>query len=92
MAGSPDLGVLSASLTAAWPSDRSRRFGLAGPTSSRLSEIYRTDPERRHGMDMALAEYSRLLQTYPSLGYEVSILPKVGVKERCDFILRTLET
>lgn len=55
-------------------------------------EIYRTDPERRHGMDMALAEYSRLLQTYPSLGYEVSILPKVGVEERCDFILRMLET
>ena len=48
-------------------------------------EIYRTDPERRHGLDMALAEYSRLLQIYPSLGYEVSILPKVGVEERADF-------
>jgi predicted ATPase len=33
-----------------------------------------------------------LLHTYPSLGYEVSILPKVGVEERCDFILRTLDT
>jgi len=55
-------------------------------------EIYRTDPERRHGLDMALTEYSRLLQTYPSLGYEVSILPKVGVEERADFVLRTLET
>jgi predicted ATPase len=55
-------------------------------------EIYRTDPERRHGMDMALAEYSRLLQSYPSLGYAVSILPNVGVEERCDFILRTLDT
>src|SRR5215471_6309792 len=37
VAGSPDLGVLSASLTAAGPSDRSRRFGSAGPTSIRLS-------------------------------------------------------
>src|SRR5215467_15475666 len=37
VAGSPDLGVLSASLTAAGPSDRSRLFGLAGPTSVRLS-------------------------------------------------------
>src|SRR6516162_4506426 len=37
VAGSPDLGVLSASLTAAGSSDRSRRFGLAGPTSVRLS-------------------------------------------------------
>ena len=55
-------------------------------------EIYRTDPERRHGLDMALTEYSRLLQTYSSLGYEVSILPKVGVEERADFVLRTLET
>jgi predicted ATPase len=48
-------------------------------------------PERRHGLDMALAEYSRLLETYPSLGYEVVILPKVGVSERADFILNTLE-
>jgi len=55
-------------------------------------EIYRTDPERRHGLDMALAEYSRLLQIYPSLGYDVSILPKVGVEEPADFVLRTLET
>jgi predicted ATPase len=55
-------------------------------------EIYRTDPERRHGLDRALAEYSRLLQIYPSFGYEVSILPKVGVEERADFVLRTLET
>jgi predicted ATPase len=55
-------------------------------------EIYRTDGERRHGLDVALAEYSRLLQTYPSLGYEISILPKVPVLERADFVLRTLET
>jgi len=37
-------------------------------------EIYVTDPERRHGLDTALAECSRLLEAYPSLGYEVSIL------------------
>jgi predicted ATPase len=55
-------------------------------------EIYRTDGERRHGLDVALAEYSRLLRTYPSLGYEISILPKVSVLERADFVLRTLET
>ena len=54
-------------------------------------EIYESDPERRHGLDVALAEYSRLLETYPSLGYEVLILPKVGVSERADFILNTLE-
>jgi len=64
-----------------------RRVFVAPP----WPEIYETDPERRHGLDMALAEYSRLLETYPSLGYEVLILPKVGVSERADFILNTLE-
>ena len=64
-----------------------RRVFLAPP----WPEIYETDPERRHGLDVALTEYSRLLETYPSLGYEVLILPKIGVSERADFILNTLE-
>jgi predicted ATPase len=41
-------------------------------------------------LDVALAEYSHLLVSYPSLGYEVLILPKVTVPERADFILRAL--
>ena len=53
-------------------------------------EIYVTDPERRHGLDAANAEYQRLLDVYPSLGYEVMILPKVGVYERADLILHAL--
>jgi predicted ATPase len=53
-------------------------------------EIHVTDPERRHGFDAALAEYLRLLKAYPSLGYEVLVLPKVGVAERADFVLSTL--
>ncbi len=53
-------------------------------------EIYVTDPERRHGLNAAIAEYQRLLDVYPSLGYEVTILPKVGVPERADFVLHTL--
>jgi predicted ATPase len=64
-----------------------RRVFLAPP----WPEIYETDPERRHGLDVALGEYSRLLETYPSLGYEVLILPKVGVSERANFVLNTLE-
>ena len=76
-------------LTALGPANRyHQRVFLAPP----WPEIYETDPERRHGLDVALAEYSRLLETYPSLGYEVLILPKVGVSERADFILNTLET
>lgn len=53
-------------------------------------EIYETDSERRHDLDFAVAEYTRLLDTYPSLGYEVFILPKVSVEERADFVLNTL--
>jgi len=55
------------------------------------AEIYMTDAERRHGFDAALAEYSRLLETYPALGYDVFVLPKMGVVERADFVLTTLE-
>jgi predicted ATPase len=55
-------------------------------------EIYETDNERRHGPDAALAEYGRLLEVYPSLGYEVTILPKLGVSDRADFVLRALHS
>jgi predicted ATPase len=63
-----------------------RRVFLAPP----WPEIYRTDAERRHDLDTAVAEYSRLLKVYPSLGYEVILLPKSGVAERADFVLSTL--
>jgi predicted ATPase len=53
-------------------------------------EIYVTDPERRHGFEMAVAEYERLLQAYPALGYQISILPKLSVKARADFVLASL--
>jgi predicted ATPase len=53
-------------------------------------EIYVTDPERQHGLDTAMIEYQHLLSVYPDLGYEVIILPKVGVPERADFVLRAL--
>ncbi len=53
-------------------------------------EIYAIDHERRHGLDEARAEYERLLDVYPSLGYEVVILPKVGVAQRADFVIESL--
>jgi predicted ATPase len=53
-------------------------------------EIYATDAERRHGLEAALPEYSRLLATYSGLGYEVSVLPKIGVVPRADFVLSKL--
>jgi predicted ATPase len=53
-------------------------------------EIWVTDTERRHSFDAAVAEYRRLIEVYPSLGYEVTILPKVSVSERVDFVLSRL--
>jgi len=53
-------------------------------------EIHVQDTERRHGMDVALAEFDHLQNVYPALGYTISLLPKVGVAERADFVLETL--
>ena len=63
-----------------------RRVFLAPP----WPEIYVQDAERRHGLDSAISEYSRLLEVYPSQGYEVSILPKASVTQRADFVLDKL--
>ena len=80
MTGEPALETLVR------PRPYHRRVFLTPP----WPEIYGTDPERRHGLDSAVAEYERLLQDYPALGYEVVVLPKVSVAERADFVLATL--
>ena len=49
-------------------------------------EIYVGDRERRHDLSAAIAEYERISTDYPSLGYEVHVLPKIGVEERADFV------
>jgi hypothetical protein len=71
------------------PSPSSGESG-ANLISGGMPEIYVSDSERRHGLDAAVAEYQRLLDLYPSLGYEVTILPKVSVPERADFVLHSL--
>jgi predicted ATPase len=53
-------------------------------------EIYAADAERRHDLAAAEAEYARLVEAYPRLGYEVVILPKVSVAERANFILQRI--
>src|SRR5438874_6620570 len=53
-------------------------------------EIYVTDAERRHSFEAGLAEYERLEQVYPALGYEVIRLPKTTITERADFVLAAL--
>lgn len=64
-----------------------RRVFLAPP----WPEIYVQDTERRHDMDAARVEFEQLQCAYPSLGYSVSLLPKVSVAQRADFVLNTLE-
>jgi predicted ATPase len=54
-------------------------------------EIYVKDMERRHGFDDAVAEYVRLMEIYPSLGYEIVELPKIEITERADFVIRALK-
>lgn len=53
-------------------------------------DIYVGDRERRHDLSAAIAEYERLSADYPSLGYEVHVLPKIGVEERADFVTSVL--
>ncbi len=53
-------------------------------------EIYEIDPERRHSLEEALGEYERLLSVYPALGYEVVVMPKIGVAARADFVVGPL--
>ncbi|BDV39454.1 hypothetical protein DSM21852_27070 [Methylocystis bryophila] len=48
------------------------------------------DTERRHTFTDAVAEYDRLLLAYHELGYDTILLPKIGVGERADFVLRHL--
>ena len=63
-----------------------KRVFLAPP----WPEIYVLDQERRHGLVGAVAEYDRLIDVYPSLGYDIHVLPKVSVAERANWILASL--
>jgi predicted ATPase len=54
-------------------------------------EIYTGDSERKHGFDVAIEEYERLLRDYDELGYDISVLPKSGIEERADFILTRID-
>lgn len=54
------------------------------------SELFRSDPQRRHGFEAAVAEYGPLTATYADLGYRLVELPKVDVFARADFVLETL--
>ena len=53
-------------------------------------EIYRLDQERRLGLAEGVAEYDRLTNVYPSVGYDIHLLPKVSVAERAEWLLASL--
>ena len=53
-------------------------------------EIWTRDSERLHDLDDAEAEYARLAAAWPALGYEVHVLPRVGVNERVEWMLGVL--
>lgn len=55
-------------------------------------ELHVADAERRHGLGEAIAEYDRLMAVYRVLGYEMAVLPKVGVAERADIVLAALSS
>ncbi|MEN3349562.1 MAG: hypothetical protein V7632_3197 [Bradyrhizobium sp.] len=63
-----------------------RRVFMAPP----WPQINVTDPERRHRLEDAIAEYQRLLETLPALGYDIIDLPKISPSARADFVLATL--
>ena len=63
-----------------------KRVFLAPP----WPEIYTLDQERRHGLAAAVAEYNRLTEVYPSVGYDIHLLPKVSVAERAEWLLASL--
>lgn len=53
-------------------------------------ELFKTDAERKHSFDEALAHYEPLLKTYEQLGYPLTIIPQASVAERADFVLAAL--
>jgi predicted ATPase len=53
-------------------------------------EIYVLDRERRHSLAEAVAEYDRLIDVYPRLGYDIHVLPKVSIAERANWVLASL--
>jgi predicted ATPase len=54
-------------------------------------EIYETDADRKHDFDAAVAEYDRLMEAFPALGYDVIPLPLTGIAQRADFVLASLD-
>ncbi|MBB5577462.1 MULTISPECIES: AAA family ATPase [Rhizobium] len=81
LTGEADLAVLG----------QSHRYNRHVFLTPPWPEIYVADRERRHDLSAAIAEYDRLSSIYPSLGYEVHILPKVSIEKRANIVLSVLD-
>jgi predicted ATPase len=55
-------------------------------------ELFTLDNERKGSFAAAVVEYESLLVSYPALGYEVVLIPKLGVQERADFLEKQLRS
>jgi predicted ATPase len=83
--GIPDLITVSEHHRAAARIYRyARKVFIAPP----WPEIFRTDEERRHSYEDALAEYRLTPEAYREAGYQLIEVPKAPVSERVDFILQ----
>jgi predicted ATPase len=50
-------------------------------------EIFRQDVERKQDFEEAQRTHDALESTYTAMGFQLLELPRMGVKERCEFIL-----
>jgi len=53
-------------------------------------QIFENDSERRHSFDAASRGYPALLKNYGRFGYRCTIIPKLAVPDRADFVLEAL--
>ena len=53
-------------------------------------EIWIRDSARLHDLADVEAEYAQLAAAWPALGYEVYVLPRIGVNERVEWMLKRL--
>lgn len=71
---------------------QARAYGRAVFLTPPWPEIYQKDDARQHDFRVAEAEFQRLVQLYPKLGYDIHLLPKRPVQDRVAFVLGILET
>ncbi len=52
--------------------------------------LFGQDNERRHTFSQSVEEYEALMREYPAQGYKTVLIPKCSVRERVEFVLRSI--